>query len=163
MKALKWLDKHLEEVILIVLLCLIVVVMLYQIVRRYFFNSSLTWSEEFCRYAFVWFIFIALPYSIRLGSELRMDAVLSALPEKVQQAARKILVVLSLCLTVFLFYQSIISVSDAKAVGEITPGLHMPKQYLYMSMVAGFGLAVIRYIQTLYFMITGKRRKEENA
>ena len=49
MKAVKWLDKHLEEVILVLLLSLIVLVMLYQIVMRYVFNDSLTWSEEFCR------------------------------------------------------------------------------------------------------------------
>ena len=75
MKVIKWLDKHLEEVFLVLILVAIVLVMLYQIIRRYVFNSSLTWSEEFCRYAFTWFIFIAYSYSIRLGSELRVDAV----------------------------------------------------------------------------------------
>lgn len=161
MKVLKWLDKHLEEMILIVLLVLIVVVMLYQIVRRYFFNSSLTWSEEFCRYAFVWFIFIALPYSIRLGTELRMDALLSQLPAGAQKMAKMILAVISLCIAAFLFYQSFGSVRDAAAVGEITPGLHMPKQYLYLSMVVGFGLAVIRYIQMIAGMISAGKGKEE--
>ena len=163
MKAVKWLDKHLEEMILIVLLVMIVVVMLYQIVRRYVFNSSLTWSEEFCRYAFVWFIFIALPYSIRLGSELRMDAILSQLPEKAQNTAKIALNVISLCLAGFLFYNSIIAVQEAVLIGEKTPGLHMPKEWLYVSMVIGFGLAVIRYLQVLYRMITGKNGKEETT
>ena len=49
MKVLKWLDKHLEEVILITLLCLIVLVMLYQIIRRYVFNSSLTLKSSWHR------------------------------------------------------------------------------------------------------------------
>ncbi len=163
MKVLKWLDKHLEEVILVTLLCLIVLIMLYQIVRRYIFNSSLTWSEEFCRYAFVWFIFIALPYSIRLGTELRMDAILGQLPKKAQHTVKTVLAVASLCIAAFLFYQSFIAVQNAMAIKEISPGLHMPKAYLYMSMVAGFGLAVIRYIQMIFRMVTGKDGKEKTA
>lgn len=50
MKVIKWLDKHFEEFFLVLILVSIVLVMLYQIIRRYIFNSSLTWSEEFCRY-----------------------------------------------------------------------------------------------------------------
>ena len=161
MKALKWLDKHLEESILITLLCSIVLIMLYQIVRRYFFNSSLTWSEEFCRYAFVWFIFIALPYSIRLGTELRMDALLGQLPEKAQHTAKLVLAIISLCIAAFLFRHSFTAVSNAAAIKEISPGLHMPKEYLYMSMVAGFGLAVVRYIQMIFRMVTGKDKEEK--
>ena len=49
MKALKFLDKHFEEIIMVLSLSCIIVVMLLQIVRRYVFNYSLTWSEEFCR------------------------------------------------------------------------------------------------------------------
>ena len=163
MKILKWLDKHLEESILITILCVIVFVMFYQIIRRYLFNSSLTWSEEFCRYAFIWFIFIAFPYSIRLGSELRMDAVISALPKVWLDRVKLVLTLISLCLAAFLFVQSFTSVSDAVATGEISSGLHLPKQYVYMSLVAGFGLAVIRYIQAIYKMISKKEKGGEES
>lgn len=152
MKILKWLDRHLEEVALVLLLGAIVLVMLYQIIRRYIFNSSLTWSEEFCRYAFIWFIFLALPYSIRLGSELRMDAVITMLPDKMLHFWKMVLTIFSLCFTIFLFRQSLISVGDAVTTGEISSGLHLPKQYVYLSMTVGFGLAVIRYIQMLISM-----------
>lgn len=54
MKTLKFLDKHLEEFIMVLLLSSIVVIMLFQIIRRYIFNDSLSWSEEFCRYCFIW-------------------------------------------------------------------------------------------------------------
>ena len=54
MKTLKFLDKHLEEFIMVLLLSSIVVIMLFQIIRRYIFNDSLSWSEEFCLYCFIW-------------------------------------------------------------------------------------------------------------
>lgn len=153
MKVLKWLDKHFEEIFLVILLSMIVIVMLYQIIRRYVFNSSLEWSEEFCRYAFVWFIFLALPYSIRLGSELRMDAVINLLPKHGLCILRVALSGVCLAFAAYLFIQSIITFQGAVATGEISSGLHLPTQYVYLSMVPGFGLSVIRYIQQIYFMV----------
>ena len=60
MKVIKFLDRRLEEVILVLLLSCIVVIMLCQIVCRYVLNDSLSWSEEFCRYCYIWFMFVFL-------------------------------------------------------------------------------------------------------
>ena len=99
MKIIKWLDKHMEEAILMILLGSIVVIMLYQIVRRYIFNSSLSWSEEFCRYCFIWFMFVANSFSIKLRSDLRVDAVLSALPGGVRKVVDFVDLLISFLLT----------------------------------------------------------------
>ncbi|SET65909.1 TRAP-type C4-dicarboxylate transport system, small permease component [[Clostridium] aminophilum] len=159
MKLLKWLNRYVEELFLVTILCSIVIVMLYQIVRRYIFNASLSWSEEFCRYAFIWFIFLALPYSIRLGSELRMDAVISALPSKANRTLKLVLTVASLLFTAFLFFQSVTAVQESVIAGEISTGLHLPKQYIYLSMPVGFGLAVIRYIQVILPQVTHREKE----
>ncbi|SFR64060.1 TRAP transporter small permease [[Clostridium] aminophilum] len=161
MKVLKWLNRYIEEFLLIAILCSIVIVMLYQIIRRYIFNSSLSWSEEFCRYAFIWFIFIALPYSIRLGTELRMDAVISALPEKVNHSLKLTLSVASLIFTLFLFSQSVDTVYEAVIAKEVSTGLHLPKQYIYMSMPTGFGLSIVRYTQMILKQVQHQKHKHE--
>lgn len=157
MKILKWLNKHLEEYFLVSILSSIVLVMLYQVVRRYIFNSSLTWSEEFCRYAFIWFIFLALPYTILLGSELRMDAILNFFPQAVKKQLLLVITALSFLFCLFLFKQSFQTVWEAALTREISPGLHLPKQYVYLAGVVGFGLACFRYLQVLYSML---KRKE---
>ena len=99
MKAVKWLDKHLEEVILVLLLSLIVLVMLYQIVMRYVFNDSLTWSEEFCRYCFIWFMFVGFSYSIRFDLDLRVDAIVNLLPVAVKKGISAVGLLMCLALT----------------------------------------------------------------
>lgn len=159
MKALKWLDKHLEEVFLIFILVAIVVIMLYQIIRRYFFNSSLTWSEEFCRYAFTWFIFIAFSYSIRLGSELRVDAVIALAKGPLRRVIDYALLLFGLCFSAYLFLQSFPLVTDCAATGELSPGMGIPKYYVYISAILGFGLGTFRYAQVLVRKIMEKENE----
>lgn len=106
MKTLKFLDKHLEEFIMVLLLSSIVVIMLFQIIRRYIFNDSLSWSEEFCRYCFIWMMFVAFSYSARLGSDLRVDALISMLPQGCRNIIEIINLILCIMVAGFLFYHS---------------------------------------------------------
>lgn len=156
MKVIKWLDKHFEELFLVLILVSIVLVMLYQIIRRYIFNSSLTWSEEFCRYAFTWFIFIAYSYSIRLGSELRVDAVIGMLHGKARKAIDILLVLFGLLFSAYLFAQSFPLVTMCAATGELSPGMGIPKHWVYISAIVGFGLGTVRYAQLLVKKLLNK-------
>ena len=103
MKTLKFLDKHLEEFIMVLLLSSIVVIMLFQIIRRYIFNDSLSWSEEFCRYCFIWMMFVAFSYSARLGSDLRVDALIGMLPQGCRNIIEIINLILCIMVAGFLF------------------------------------------------------------
>ena len=104
MKTLKFLDKHLEEFIMVLLLSSIVVIMLFQIIRRYIFNDSLSWSEEFCRYCFIWMMFVAFSYSARLGSDLRVDALIGMLPQGCRNIIEIINLILCIMVAGVLFY-----------------------------------------------------------
>ena len=161
MKVLKWLDKHLEESILMLLLSSIVLVMLYQIVRRYFFNSSLSWSEEFCRYCFIWFMFIAYSYSIRLKSDLRVDAIVNILPAGIKRVVELIGLVLCLAVTAYLFKCSFTTVANVAKTGEASVGLRLPLKYVYVSTVAGFGLGTFRYIQRIVMELNPRKKSGE--
>ena len=152
MKAVKWLDKHLEEVILVLLLSLIVLVMLYQIVMRYVFNDSLTWSEEFCRYCFIWFMFVGFSYSIRFDLDLRVDAIVNLLPVAVKKGISAVGLLMCLALTSYLFIHSF-------QTGETSTGLHLPLKFIYAASVVGYGLGTVRYIQRIVMLFTSKKEK----
>ena len=158
-KLLKVLDDHTEEWLLILLECAIVIVMLYQIVRRYVFNSSLTWSEEFCRYCFIWFMFIGYSYSIHEKIDLRMDAVLNILPKPLKTILERFGLLFGFALTALLFVNSFTAVGYVVKTGEKSVGMHLPMSVVYASMIVGFGLALIRYIQRFAEEFRG--RKEE--
>lgn len=159
MKAVKWLDKHLEEVILVLLLSLIVLVMLYQIVMRYVFNDSLTWSEEFCRYCFIWFMFVGFSYSIRFDLDLRVDAIVNLLPVAVKKGISAVGLLMCLALTSYLFIHSFQTVAGVIKTGETSTGLHLPLKFIYAASVVGYGLGTVRYIQRIVMLFTSKKEK----
>ena len=150
MKVIRWLDENFEEVILVVLLVVISFVMLAQIIARYVFNNSMTWPEEFCRYCYIWTVFLSLGYTIKRGSMLRVGVVMDLFPAKIQNAVTLIvnLIILALCGT--LFWRAIGVVGHIKNVThEISSAMRLPMWLMYLSTVVGFGLALIRTIQAL--------------
>lgn len=155
MKTLKFLDKHLEEFIMVLLLSSIVVIMLFQIIRRYIFNDSLSWSEEFCRYCFIWMMFVAFSYSARLGSDLRVDALIGMLPQGCRNIIEIINLILCIMVAGFLFYHSFGTVAGVMETGEASVALKLPMQYVYAASVVGYGLGTVRYIQRLVLFILG--------
>ena len=161
-KVLNLIDDHLEEFILVLLEAAIVIIMMYQIIRRYIFNASLSWSEEFCRYCFIWFMFIGYSYSIHRKIDLRMDAVLNILPKKIRRFLIRIGMCICFALTVFLFVTSFGTVAAVIKTGEKSVGLQLPMKYVYLSAVVGFGLATFRYVERFVrYLIERKNGKEE--
>ena len=85
MKVIKWLDEHFEETFLVFFLVLISCITMLQIIARTFF-AALSWPEEFCRYCWIWSVFISLPYPMRKGNMLRVNVLVDLLPTKARNA-----------------------------------------------------------------------------
>ena len=81
MKVIKWLDEHFEETFLVFFLVLISCITMLQIIARTFF-AALSWPEEFCRYCWIWSVFISLPYTMRKGNMLRVNVLVDLLPPR---------------------------------------------------------------------------------
>ena len=65
MKLVKWLDKHLEEILLVALLFVMMIIMGIQILARYALGNSLSWSEEITRFCFIWTGFLSISYCVK--------------------------------------------------------------------------------------------------
>lgn len=73
MKILKWLDRHLEEVLLVALLFVMMIIMGIQIVARYALGNSLSWSEEITRFCFIWTGFLSISFCIKNSKSIKID------------------------------------------------------------------------------------------
>lgn len=71
MKAVKWLNRHAEEVLLVIMLIAMLLVEVAQIFMRRVMGASLSWAEEIVRYLFVWFGFLSISFTIQNQSALR--------------------------------------------------------------------------------------------
>lgn len=165
MKMLKFLDKHLEEVIMGIFLTIIIAAMLLQIFCRYVLNDSLSWSEELCRYCYIWLMFLAFSFSISQNSDLRVDVLINMLPAAVRKIADFIDLIICLAITGFLFYHSFGTVAAVVQSRELSVSLHLPMQYIYAASVVGYGLGTVRYIQRIirFFSPVKAEDKEEKA
>ncbi|NLX61290.1 MAG: TRAP transporter small permease [Tissierellia bacterium] len=153
MNLIKWLDKNLEKAILSIFLLLMIVVMGAQVVARYVFNSSLSWSEELTRYLFIWSAFLSLPYTIRYGIALKIDQHLNIFSKGVSRAINIIGHILMLFFFLFMFFQSADVVGISFNSGQKSPALGLPMYVVQMSSFIGFGLAIVRVVQSLFMYI----------
>ena len=150
MKVVRWLDENIEEVVLVVLLVVISFVMLAQVFARYVFNNSMPWPEEFCRYCYIWTVFLSLGYTIKRGNMLRVGVVMDLFPRWIQNSVTIVINLIILALLVVLFRRAVGVVLHIKNVThEISSAMRVPMWLMYMSTVVGFGLAMIRTVQAL--------------
>lgn len=154
MKAIKWLDEHFEEALMVVLLVMICCVELIQVIARNInFISSLTWAEEFCRFCWIWSVFISLPYTIRKGNMLRVSVLLDVFPAKVRgviNVAVEVVITLSMLL---LAVNSVEVVNSIMQSGETSSAMLWPMWIVYSVMLLGFFLGALRGAQQVYLHI----------
>lgn len=161
MKVLKWLDEHFEEAILIVLLVLIACIELIQVIfRNLSFVDALTWPEEFCRFCWIWSVFLSLPFTIRKGSMLRVNVIVDMFPQAVRKIINILIDLVNAVVMGVLFKYSIEVVDKIKTSAEASPAMTWPMWIIYSIMLVGFGLGVFRALQMAVIHVKHFNEKE---
>uniref|UniRef100_UPI003A8F476A TRAP transporter small permease n=1 Tax=Enterocloster clostridioformis TaxID=1531 RepID=UPI003A8F476A len=161
MKVVKWLDEHMEEFLLVILLVVIACVSLLQvIIRKIPWIPSLTWAEEFCRFCWIWSVFLSRPYTIRMGNMLRVGVLLDMLPNAVRKTVNILVDIVTTACMGLLAYHSVAVVGGIQASGEASPAMLWPMWIVYSVMLIGFVLAVLRGLQQMYIHVTHFNEKE---
>lgn len=164
LKALRWLDEHFEEVILTVFLILIAVIELLQVIAR---NTpvltTFSWAEEACRYIWVASVFVSLPYTIRNGTILRVTAVGDILPWKARNVLDVLVDVLEVAISAVLAYNSISVFQSVWDAGELSAAMLMPIWIVYVFVVLGLFLSLLRSIQMLVIHIKNINVQKGNS
>lgn len=151
---LKKIDEHLEETFLCLLLVVITCVSFAQvIIRKIPWIPSLTWAEEFCRFCWIWSVFLSVPYTIRKGNMLRVTVLLDVLPKQIRGILNICIDLITTGCMLLLAYHSVGVVQGIKASNESTPAMLWPMWIVYSMMLVGFCLSVIRGLQQVVFHV----------
>lgn len=130
---------------------LMVIVGTLQVTNRYFFNSSLSWSEEFQKFAHIWIVCLTIPVAYRHGAHLGMDIIYRKLPLKYQSIFNQLVNVLWLLSGVLL---AIFSLNLIKvAANQMSPGLGISMGWIYSGL----------FIGNIYLIITALQKLIENT
>lgn len=123
------------------------VLLFVQVVMRVIFQSSLTWSEEASRFAFVWFAFLGASYAARLGAHNRVTFQFKFLPKIVGDISQLVADLIWIGFNTIMTIKSYETIKDMLEFPFFSPALDFPMHYVYMLFPIAFTLMTIRIIQ----------------
>ncbi len=142
MKKIRRVWDHFEEVILCAMILVVICVSGLQVACRYLFNNSLSWSEELCRYLFVWTGFLTISFSIKERSIITIDAFVLFLSKRARQVLN--LVVYLFCSATFTVLTVNAWLIVASSSGQKSPAMGLPLAVVYAGPLVGFALSAVR-------------------
>ena len=161
MKVLKWLDDHFEETLMVILLVVISWVCLIQVIIRNIPGiQPLTWAEEFCRFCWIWSVFLSLPYTIRKGNMLRVSVLLDLLPQWMHKIVNIIVDLITTASMALLAFYSVSVVGKIMNSGETSPAMLWPIWIVYAVMLFGYAMGVFRGLQMAFIHVKHFGEKE---
>ena len=154
---LYYLDEYLEAFFMVILLGLASIIVFVQVVMRYFFESSLSWSEEAARYMFIWLIYLGISYAAKHDLHIKVDMLLNV--NFMSTLDKKILCLFSDF--VFLFFASVIVYLGYEYTevlfqrNQKTASLFgLPIWVIYAAFPVGYALCAFRLLQNIFKRIS---------
>ena len=126
-KALAYLDKHFEEILLILATIAMIILITVQVFSRRFFNASLAWSEEISRYVFIWTVWMGVPYAVIKGRHIRLAIVRDALNDTGKYILDLMFFLISIGFFAYIGVDSVYLISQIATMGQVTPAVGIPK------------------------------------
>ena len=124
-----------------VICAVMLVVAWVHVIRRYAFNSALTWSEEFLRFSIVWYAMLSASILHKRNAHLGITIFREMMPEKLQNFLKRIVIYLG-TLTV-----GVVTVAGAILVfstwEQVTPALGISTALPYAAIPVSFFLMLI--------------------
>lgn len=162
LKLLRWLDEHFEETIMVAILWTATAVSTLQVIMRRGFKYTLAWPEEFNRYLFIWFSYLALSYAVRFDCHTRIDLVETLVPSLKKPFSY-------ICDIGFAFFCLYMIKPGWNVVSQLiqswqtSSAMNLPMYLVYLSLFCGVILSLIRLVQKYVkkiILLRNKKREE---
>ena len=168
MKAVRWLDRHFEEILLVALLFVMMVIMGIQIVARYALGNSLSWSEEITRFCFIWTGFLSISYCIKNSKSIKIEQFVEWFKDdwggRGVHLFRLFSYLIELILFAYLLPFAWHFVNSSYIGRAASPAVGIPMWIVQSITVISFGLCEIRLLQKFFERIIlirdGKKEDE---
>lgn len=150
-----WFER-LEEWLIAFLLAAMTLVTFGQVIARYVFNYSFTWALELTTTLFAWMIFLGIPYGVRVGSHIGVDAFVKSLGAKAGRAVGAVAAALGVVYSAILLVGSWNYVDKMHEVGIMMDDLPLEQWVPRTILVFCFGLLLVRFGQVLWRILAGR-------
>ena len=141
------------EILIVSIFILMVLVGGLQVFNRFVLNQSLSWSEEFQKFAHIWIVFLTIPIGYIRHSHIGMEAIVQKLPKKIQVVLEFFIDLLWLFFAFVLTRYTLTIMSVAKT--QRSPGLDLRMDWVYAVFVVSGAVLFIFAARKLYSRIRG--------
>ena len=153
-KALKWLDINFEPLMMFVLFFAMTTLITVQVILRFVFKTGFAWGEEVARYLFVWLVFMSIPYAARNNRHIGLDFIRELFPEIVRKIYMVLIDVAALVMFALFLKSSVMICMHATRYGDMAQTLNASVNWMHAAAVVGYGLVLLRELQTLIWKLT---------
>lgn len=130
------------------LLAMMVIFVFSNVIGRYFFNSSIAWTEEITRIMFIWLIFLGSYLAYIKNEHLGLDILIIVLPKKISQMVLVLSNILVIVAIGIICYGGWSITAHTFHSGWTSPALAIPYGVVYMIVpFSGFLLLVQSFIK----------------
>lgn len=148
MKALRWLERNLEELICCTALAVIAAAVFLQVLARYIFEVALHWTEETASIAMVWAVYTGASLCVRERFHIRILIAVQSLPIRLGRYVIFISDALWAFFSIFMVRVSWDYLAILWRYPETSPSLGINQFYPQTILVIGYTLMLVRLIQT---------------
>lgn len=147
-----------EEMVLVSSLVLNVIIVFMQVVMRYFFNTSITWSEELSRYIFIWQVWLGSSIAFADNQHIRVDLIFSIFKsENSQKVLHLINNIIWFSFNLFLVYVGVKLLGSMHARNALSSGMRLPLIYVYAALPVSSFILAIRILLDSIDLISGEK------
>ncbi len=135
--------RHPLEISLCFLLAAIVVITFLQVLFRYVFQTSLAWTEELARFAFLWTAALSVGYAFKTKSHFALRFMVDQFGPGLKRIISTLVTFLMTIFLIIFTWKAVQYVESAD--DQVAPGTGLPMVIPYSSVVVA-GLLMLYYV-----------------
>jgi len=143
----------------IALFAAIFVIMVLQVTCRYVLGSPLVWSEELCRYLYIWACYLGAPIALRRGNHIAITLFVDWLPSKVARAIAVFWHVVAFLFLIELAIQGAILAVRSHTLIAIT--IPVPWSFIYLAVPVSAVLMMLETAEAIWIPRGGPIREAQ--
>lgn len=147
--VLRIIDRNAERWLLLVFYTMLVVTMFVEVLRRELLSYSSIWGEEIVRYSFIYLAWIGAAAAVRQRGHIRIDVLMQYVGPRTKAALYIFGDLVMFAVSLVAFYWSLETVLVSAKFGSVTHGLRISQVWFLTAVPLGFGLVMLRLIQSL--------------
>jgi TRAP-type C4-dicarboxylate transport system permease small subunit len=145
---IRTLDRNAERWALLVFYVLLVATMAVEVLRREIFAYSSIWGEEIVRYSFIYLAWIGAASAVRERAHIRIDILLHYVGPRMKALIYIFGDLVMFGVALVALYWSFETVMVSAKFGSVSHGLRVSMVWFLMAVPVGFGLMVLRLVQS---------------